>query len=400
MNADSIRPGLSGDDDSWEDLARDLLGVDINQPPAVDDTGEELPYPEPMFPAGARPEDAPSAEAREAAGREPDLPVDADEPDEAEFAAQEPTAEPAAPDSYWDALQDWDWDGETESSRRGPRREDAGEKRQPAAPAAGERRPRPAPAEAPRAADKEAIEARRREFLEDSDFGAGLLEERPPSPRKSIESRRPAAERPVERAEPSVERAEAPVERVAEEEAGEEGPRRRRRRRRRPRDGEREAAGAEAPSARPSAPREAAEEEFGEAVEAEPAEPAAEAGPGETTGEPKRRRRRRRRRGGEREPRAAQPEAAEGREEAEVEEEGFAEEGFAEEGFAEPEPVTARTGDVSEGPESEEEAPHSYRSIPSWEEAISYLTKGRTEEGKSRQSAESRPRGGRRRRKR
>src|SRR5690606_21623072 len=122
MNADSIRPSLPGDDDSWEDLARDLLGVEIDQPAAAADVAlveEELPYPESSLVPAAKAAETHGAEV-EAGVEDAASAADDDEVPESNVEDVQVVAEDESSgesDSYWDALKDWDWGSEGDLSR-------------------------------------------------------------------------------------------------------------------------------------------------------------------------------------------------------------------------------------------------------------------------------------------
>lgn len=377
MNADSIRPGLTGDDDSWEALARDLLGVEIDRPAPADDVVEDLPYPESSLPPGpAWGSWAAPAEAQpdpSAADVKHDRPESEGEPvaestgdDESAESAAEPAAEKAeesAPDSYWDALQDWDWDSDAESSpraesprargdrssaRRGPREDRRDRPASPSdRPAATSDRP------SPRVPETRPNESLRQDFIDDAEFGAGLVDDLPAAPR--------APEKPRESVERSVpvDRT-SPVKQSRDEEApcGDEEGRRRRRRRRRSRDRDRP------DMEHPSEPeRTATDDDFATDTEVSesPGAAAEESGESAETEARRRRRRRRRRRG---EPSAHAGETADLAEPSDLAEEDFASA-----------PYGGLSGEDDESGERDEDSAPSYRNVPTWEEAIGYLTR-------------------------
>lgn len=289
-----------GEEDSWESLAEDLFGIDFHGGIAADDLPDDD---EDLAPAAIVAEQNDTADEHELeAGFPEDDEADAGFPDEeaetdAEFSdVVEPTPTPAkaerskaAPvaeekDSFWDALNDWDWseaprprkpsvpltsiveqhdDGDTVDSsssssetkngggerrrrRRGRRRSSVTE------PVTASQETAPIPQKEP-----EPLPVLEEEFElapgdeDDDEFGAGLLEpvrrpSRRPKARPEAErrpSRRESAEggaQPPARGERSKQ-VEPPATRAAADEAGfgddldegEQPPRRRRRRRRR-----------------------------------------------------------------------------------------------------------------------------------------------------------------------
>src|SRR3954466_15912622 len=87
MNADPLRAGSGGEEDSWETLAEDLFGINLNSGPAGDSliAPDDLALDEPVQPAAKdkprEPEKAPQAEApRERPRSEPPRRAPAPEP--------------------------------------------------------------------------------------------------------------------------------------------------------------------------------------------------------------------------------------------------------------------------------------------------------------------------------
>lgn len=177
MNVERLRPGSGGEEDSWETLAEDLLGINLGQGAAGGPqiAPEDLPLDELESAPPAAEKPAPRQEsppqkrpAPESRGREP-RPVSASEADELDdFGADldlddsqfesnaaddsieedesrgEVTGEAAGPqddseaapgegpsgeseaDSYWDTLKNWQWSEEDEGSQDRPERRDRG----------------------------------------------------------------------------------------------------------------------------------------------------------------------------------------------------------------------------------------------------------------------------------
>jgi hypothetical protein len=211
-------------DEELQSVAKELLGVDFSvrdmlvEPIDLEDD-DSLPPPPPGLARAAAEAppaafDAPSA-GSPAAAEDPsgfeEWNETADSGDEAE--APEDSAEPAAaeaaegadePDDYWDALAGWDWD------------EGADE------PAEAQQRPRASsPAVVVEVEEEEDTPLptlqQVDEFLDEEEFGAGLLDDGPPVAREAARpaprsQRERAAPEPAPKAKPAVVRDEALVE--------------------------------------------------------------------------------------------------------------------------------------------------------------------------------------------
>lgn len=410
--------GAKDDDDPWGKLATDLFGVDFNQTPDFDFSELEPPAPVPVSkpqpPAEPEPQNQ-HAVAADTSIREPEH---LEEPEEPSEAAAEPPRDP-----YWDALESWEWE-EAASSEQPPRterpvdrtmrserpdrpregrgasrerrerddrrirseREDRPSRERPPREdrstredrSAREERPRSRPPE-PRAAASPAtpprsIPAATRPEEED-DFAAGLLDDEtaqeptrptaPPTPAPSVDELEEEDFGAVDEFEAELPEVGGEGEPDVDTGTPEEAPRRRRRRRRRRgRGGKVPATAAPAGAAPPPDDEELesdAEESFEEDVEtegfAEPREPEEE----------KRPRRRRRRRGG-RDDRASVAETSPTDRDARADRDAEME----------------NTGDESLEVEAEVVPRRSYESVPSWEEAISYLVRSRGVSGDKR----------------
>ena len=386
-----MKPSRGNEEDSWESLAENLFGVEFTKHDDVD----ELISADELFPeeAESRAEEELVRDESTGEGRAGELAeeVDADQ-------AQPVAAQGDSEDQYWDALREWASDvGESDEESRwsptkGKRKKDSrrGEERAPAAEDEPLRQPSAA-------ADEPEVDAD--EFLDDSDFAAGLIEDeprrrrpKPPAPKPVTRREEPVARREDRREEPVARREEAePDDDSAEpfaagvEESDEERPRRRRRRR------GRRAPGAEGEARTADVARDEPDEdvEFGR-LEEEPER----AEPEESDEERRERRRPRRRRGGrpEREELAIERTPQEQSEEEEVLVDWSAE------------PILDSTATDEDEDEDEREAVGVYRDIPTWEEAISCLLNPSASESSRRESererSSGREGGGRRRRRR
>jgi hypothetical protein len=402
-----LHPHESGDD--WEALAGDLFGIDFKasgKDTAAGETDdlsfddfEEDEIDEELLP----PEDTPSAEeewpaavgedkesiakraaedsgdsAREGLVAEVDDEAEPEEP--AEAAA---VGEKSKEDAYWDALEDWNWDEPAAASQ-----ERSGAGRPPSRPRREERtrsgpsgRSSRGSADTPKSPPPPARPApqaiARDEFEEDDEFAIGLLGEAAALPKRPRPA--PSSETLAQAESIAAGRGEQPrVSEAAEADDESSRPRRRRRRRRgrRPeQESDRVAASGAAEDVEfdePSADEDdafAAAADFGGAEES-PAEPAP----------PRERRsdRRRRRRPRRQEP-AASTAPAESREAAEQPWSPDQEAAETEEA----EDLGPELGEELEAELEEEssgEGEVTYRNIPTWEEAISYLTGSRRAE--------------------
>ncbi|GIX04391.1 MAG: hypothetical protein KatS3mg114_0260 [Planctomycetaceae bacterium] len=101
-------PGLPRDDDQWERLASDLLGVSF-QPVSDDELPEWEPPPPP--PVEHQPALAPASEiiVTEESSTTVEAVVMASE-SEGSIGAPTQTSERKSADDYWDALEDWNWE--------------------------------------------------------------------------------------------------------------------------------------------------------------------------------------------------------------------------------------------------------------------------------------------------
>jgi hypothetical protein len=367
MAKDPLLPDAPRDGDSWESLASNLLGINLNKPlDAEIVSAEELDAleldvdEEPAEPPVPPPEPPPVLSEEPADDVKPDDEIEAVEP-----AADSEAAEPdRANDPYWDPLAEWEWD-DGPSTKRPPARKPAAA--QPSRPAANSERPAAAQAEqesivkgpgadARRAADSfDTVSDYRDEYEtgDDWEFGAGLLEGvAPPEPAKPKPAEedagfaRPTAAAPEPRRPQKRDRDERPP--------------------KRDRDAERRPAETREPAPpQPAVQRftddaPADDDAFGAGLVESGASPEPSAA-GEGTDEQRRPRRRGRRRG-----RASKGDASPESRTA----------------FAEPddEPRTNVPSDDSAADFDDDEeaaddghADSPYRNIPSWEEAIGYL---------------------------
>lgn len=372
MNTASNKPNPRDEDDSWEALAENLFGIDFARHADAD----ELISPEELFPeepVETQPQDELARDESTGEGRAGELAEEADSPE----LQQKPAAAGDDEDACWDALRAWASEGEAADEEhhwtpaKAKRR-----KKEPrrAEEPAGRETARPEPGDVSEPDEPE------EEFIEDTDFAAGLLEEearprrraRPAPPmREELEEE----ERPAKRAAAEAEEEE---EEEREETERERRPRRRRRRARRPKAAEAETA---AVSPREPEPGFAAPEEEPERAELEPEEE-------ERRGRGRRRRRR---------------PAAAGREETAVqrapEEQAEDEEVLVD---WKAEPILDSTAAAEDEEDEEREAVAAYGNIPSWEEAISCLVNPRRTEGRASETGGERSseRGGSRRRRR
>lgn len=190
MAKDPLLPDLPQDGDSWESLAGNLFGIDLNS-----STADELPSAEDLESLEVAPPDPPAPEPP-AVAETAEAPVDE--------ASTEPVAEAPAPeskkpprerdeeDTFWDPLTSWQWDDDDKGAK-----------------AAVKEAREPAPAEslddeveaeivkgpgtdARRAAESfDTVSDYRTEYDSDGDdweFGAGLIEGVPePKPEKKQE---------------------------------------------------------------------------------------------------------------------------------------------------------------------------------------------------------------------
>lgn len=376
-------------EESWESLAEGLFGIEfrvaddaqgsIDVDQLLEDEPDEAPAADEE--GGAEDFDVALADFEQAERSEPSTTTDDPEEVPSDFDTEldaEPVAEGSddafgerADDGFWDALDSWDWGdeptekpaGEARGRGRSPRRE-----RSPEAPA------RELPQSEPAATHPEFVS--RDAFLEDDDFSAGLTDE----DFEFLDEEERAAEPQV--ASDLGRGGEPPASAVESlERVGESSRRRRRRRRRRPREERPAAVAADSDEGLESAEEfgEIQRDEFESADEFEPAagtvaEQAGEeeddfaAGliessrPSAVSDEQRsgRGRRRSRRHG---EPRERAPL-----------------------GTVPPAPAAADLRvDEAEDEAVETESPtmspaELYRNVPTWEEAISYLLKGRAGE--------------------
>ena len=249
----------NADDDEIESVAEELLGVDFSSSAALsapvdlddddlfgDDLDAELEQPVPAESAGSGDEEPVGATAE--IEFDDDFGGELDDGQETE--AERQAAPQAKSDSYWDALEGWDWD---EGGGRAERAEEASAEESPV-PQADERRE-----DSTRPPAKKVDE-----FLDDDEFGAGLLEEAPRAPSRAASERRPPPDRrPQARAErrPEVERPRRGAD-EGEREPGREGRRRGRPERDERRDEGRRDRGARSEAPPPAAAPPAAEPPF------------------------------------------------------------------------------------------------------------------------------------------
>ena len=377
-NAPEMPPG----EDSWTDLAQNLFGIEFNNPPDADelisdedldiDVDEPTGIPEATAsaePAPAEPEQPLAQPADEVdAGNEvhaeitevdviatvagesieiatTDGPADLPEP-----SVSEPLAEEEE-DGYWDALESWNWSEEPEetrasssrsgrsrTSRRAPRQE-----RTPSRKSAPSRSSAP-PKESPSAP---APVASSDEYLDDSGFGAGILDDSPVDAPASSASVAETAGQPVSASnEPAANEGDRPPRK------------RRRRRRRRPRrtEGELTESVSESCSTEESpSPEESLlpEESSGETPEGEPV---VTTSTNQTEKPASRRRSSRRRRGSH----GSKSDAAKTPHDETPDEVADAAE-------------TEQPPADDKQPTSSKRKPASYKDIPTWEEALSHL---------------------------
>ncbi len=370
--------GSSGEEDSWEKLAENLFGIDFGQ------LGSSA--------GAATPEQPPTvvnkiADAEDAAEdrSHPEKPVTSEETVPAEAAAvtsegeQSESLEEATPeeqpeqdgvdlgggpesDSFWDVLKDWTWDDEVSESKQTTHEGMSSGDRH-----GRQRRP---PREAPSTSREYlAVDAStsaadfREEYVENSDFGAGLLddvdEELPAPPKSGPPSSRGDVDKSG--AETAVEEAEPPASAQDEEQVTQKK-RRRRRKRRRPRSTEGDEFGRgvmDEESGEPPAEIEQAEAEEKPSVERD--EESVET-PGRDSEQPKKgsqRRPSRRRR------RAPKSEAVDERPSEPSDEQSSAGDVVPESDLSE--------DDGTDEDETVNDGRPSYRDLPTWEEAISEM---------------------------
>lgn len=221
MNTDPKRPQSSNSDDPWAHLAEDLFGIDLSQSQPADELvleEEQLPLPIPKsrssqpttaskasvevpsdeLEARRKPADEPSREKTIRVVKPVQPAVEADDDSE-----EEPVGDAAPEDTYWDALEDWDWgEGAEKSAPVVDNSADVEAAEEAAAAASTER-------------DEEweaAVRARRQKFVEDAEFGFGVgegeFEEPAPARHKAASKpqRRPTepAKRPKRPERPSA----------------------------------------------------------------------------------------------------------------------------------------------------------------------------------------------------
>jgi hypothetical protein len=377
----------NADDDEIESVAEELLGVDFSSTDDLggpidlddddlfgDDLDAELEEPAEFEPAGVEDEEQAELTADAESGFDDEFGGDLDE-----VPAAEPgrAATPQAKaDTYWDALEGWDWDeGGSRAEHEKASRDD-------------EKTP---VTEAPKGDDAQRPLAKKVDaFLEDEEFGAGLLEDASRAPARSGGERRPPPERrppapsaPERRPEP--ERQRRPAE-EGERRAGREGERRpdrggRRRGRpegrerrdegRRESRGEREAPPRPAAVEPPAQPEPALGEEasdFGAGLEVGPA--TQPTGEGTPEREPRRGRRRRGRGRGRGRDEQQPPEAVRIPEEEARQPE--LEPAFDFEPEETEDEAAVNEAELEVVP-AEMEPESRYQDVPTWAEAISYL---------------------------
>lgn len=183
MSNEEKRQNQPGEEDSWEALAEDLFGIDFskaaaqNEPPANDDSS-------PDETDGSSSVD--SGERAETDAEETITVIDSQEDSAAvEETLAVPESSEAAPqpekpnDDYWDALSDWDWDNkgfaDREPNAGRETRSPPPRRRSPAGPPDRETSKRSTPAVAPR--DERSVPVSRDGFIDDDDFGLGVLGE-------------------------------------------------------------------------------------------------------------------------------------------------------------------------------------------------------------------------------
>jgi hypothetical protein len=390
MAKDPLLPELPGEGDSWESLASNLLGINLNKPLDSEIVSPEelesleIDLDEPPVEPPATPPEPPAAFPEEAAAEfEPAV----DEPAVAEI---EPVREAPAPattdadrasDPYWDPLAEWEWDGEP--SKRSARSKST-HREEPARPperselpavagAVEESTVKGTGADARRAADSFDTVSDYRDEYESGDeweFGAGLLEGiAPPEPKTRQPADAEASSPPAPRESPP-ERPEREKRRDRVEETPHD-----RSERRNERTGSRDAPRPpekreqREPAAPPAVARLSSdghaddEDAFGAGLIDAASGPAASA---DDEPQEQRRPRRRSRRRGRSSKGEAPPESRT----------GSAERGP--DAARSPAPSKVSRADLDDEDEDEEasddaSADSPYRNIPGWEEAISYL---------------------------
>jgi ribonuclease E len=360
----------SGDEDSWETLAEDLFGISFSKA----DDASPIPLPEDVEPAYTEepclqePSQDSPAETADAFGEDTSSePADKVSPEtsgecDAGEAEQDAVAAEASSqkDAYWDVLNDWNWDEdqrgrpprspEQQSSGRGGR-QGSRRRREPDSRPRESARPEKPPTRAAEPANS---------YVDDSDFGEGLLDSGSAPRRTGDESR----ERGSEARRDSAERESG--------DGDESHPRRRRRRRRRRGRPDRENA----------APQ--GTEDESSVTDETPLEPADEDVPDRSEErQPDERRRRHRRpdRRRSREPIVAEP----ADEEPSDEEEDLLTDEEQDLLTDEEEPSADVSDEADEGEDDGDDAEGGqkavFRNVPTWEEAVSYLL--RTREARS-----------------
>lgn len=398
MNSASEGRPSDREEDSWEALAENLFGIDF----AKSDDAEESPLADDLLNELIE-EPAPVLEdPRDSVSTSDESPEDVatnnlyealEEVPSAEGETEEAAAKKAEHDPYWDVLKDWEWDESVESTSDRPSALRPDRSRPP--------KEHRKPDVIVPSAEAEGIEDLRAQYLEDAEFGLGVLED--------DASAAPPTSRRARSAEPEVARDEGDT--FGEQPpTGEEGERPRRRRRRRGRGGkpggEREPRIERVHVERES---ETSDEEvepvgeldFGDIQDdfdsEEPISEAREGEPAASDRDPERKRRRRRGGRRRRRPDGSEPTSREAapREPREREEVESSREG-------ERRKVDLHDEDEAWEPEAEDEespealarAAERYRNAPTWEEAISYLLKPKeARRHPSESSGESRPAG-------
>ena len=380
MNGEPKRENAAGEKDSWEGLAEDLFGINFSKTRSAAKVGTDEPEqaaePAPIDAVddGPRsvpaPADSPIETADQASVESHDDLIQAaesddasDDSDVADIVQDKSTSDSDREDTYWDALESWQWD-QTSSKSNGAA-DSSGQSELVGAEARTEPTTAPTTEKTTTSSDRRDAEA----YVTDDDFGFGIFEEESPREAAQAEFVEAATEEPTfetdeddvsdEAAEPIEEEAlPAETEAVSETDVDEPEPsvrkRRRRRRRRRGRSPKTDEVLDESPSeAEPAAETGgiAADDDQEEVAETDTEVVATVY---EKPPERKRRRRRSSRRRRKDEPTSDSGEdAATEDSQAESDDDDF-------------------TDEQADG-DSDRSVTTAYRDLPTWEEAISYV---------------------------
>jgi hypothetical protein len=377
MTTEPLRPNLPEEEDTWTDLAEDLFGIDFAQTPQSGEfvSPEELLAEDDQTPLDSEEPKSPAltVEAGETVAVE--LPQEAEKPPlseiEAEATEQEisssipdmpevegkggeaPTSErdrsadnigeTEKEDTFWDTLNDWNWDESmTQVDKTDPR---SSEPERSRIKRSSFERERPVSSHIVREEDDfSSVEDLHKEYIDDSDFGVGL----------TAEEDEPVSESEIsDSSDEQTEQAEEPQSK----------PQKRRRRRRRPRSAKTDTGDVEAAS--PSDEKSELKEESSGGGESSDQDDAADATPR------KRRSRRRSSRSRKKRSDSSSSEPDSQTPEPAGESDELGELIIGEDLETELDEDLIESEDLPS--ETEQPSKASPRDVPSWEEAISYL---------------------------